>query len=80
MVRGAWCDNHRWSLSLLQELAVRVLCVPAMSASSKRLFSKAGFTFTKKRATLKRTRVAQLVTVRGAIASGVLDEYSVLPC
>ncbi|CAM9225809.1 unnamed protein product, partial [Laminaria digitata] len=72
-----WWEEHRSTLPLLKELAARVLCVPASSASSERLFSKAGLTLTKQRARLTGSRVAQLVTVRGAIASGVLDNYQV---
>lgn len=71
-----WWDGHRSTFPLLRHLAERVLCVPASSASSERLFSKAGLTLTKKRASLKGTKVAQIVTVRGAIAPGVLEKYS----
>ena len=67
--------GRRESFPLLQVLASGVLCVPASSASSERLFSKAGPTLTKTRRRLKSTRVAQLVTVRGAIACGLLDQY-----
>lgn len=76
----AWWAQHRATMPLLQELAARILCVPASSASSERLFSKAGLTLTAKRTRLKPDRVAQLVTVRGAIASGVLDNYHDMPC
>ncbi|CAN0005434.1 unnamed protein product, partial [Laminaria digitata] len=57
----AWWDAHLSTLPLLRDLALRVLCVPASSASSEHLFSKAGLTLTKKRASLKGSRVAQLV-------------------
>ncbi|CAM9536298.1 unnamed protein product, partial [Hapterophycus canaliculatus] len=59
----AWWAQHSVTLPLLQELASRVLCVPASSASSERLFSKAGLTLTAKRIRLKPARVAQLVTM-----------------
>ncbi|CAN0375089.1 unnamed protein product, partial [Scytosiphon promiscuus] len=49
--------------------------LPASSASSERLFSEAGLTLTPKRNSVKEDRVAQLVTLRGAVASGVLDNY-----
>ena len=67
--------GHRESFPLLKELASRVL--PASSASPERLCSKAGLTLTKKHRKLRSTRVAQLVTVRSAVASecGLLDEY-----
>ena len=69
----AWWDGQQKTFPLLCELARRILCVPASSAPSERLFSKAGLTFTKKRSKLTGERVGQLVTVRGAVASGVLD-------
>ena len=68
----AWLFARRDSFPLIEELAI---CVHASSASSERLFSKAGLTLTKKRMKLKPSRVAQLVTVRGAITSGLLDKY-----
>ena len=71
----AWWDECRGTFPLLHDLATRILCVPASSASSERLFSKAGLTLTAKRTRLKGQRVAQLVTVRWAITSGVLDNY-----
>lgn len=74
-----WWDKHRVSFPFLQDLAARILCVPASSASPERLFSKAGLTLTAKRTKLTGPRVAQLVTVRGAIASGILDKYEDMP-
>ncbi|CAN0264671.1 unnamed protein product, partial [Laminaria digitata] len=57
----AWWDERRGSFPLLQDLASRILCVPASSASSERLFSKAGLTLTAKRTRLTGSRVVQLV-------------------
>ncbi|CAN0368991.1 unnamed protein product, partial [Laminaria digitata] len=45
------------------DLDIRVLCVPASSASSERLFSKAGLVSTNLRNRLKGDKVAQIVTV-----------------
>ncbi|CAM9556763.1 unnamed protein product, partial [Hapterophycus canaliculatus] len=59
----AWWDSHQQSLPLLREIAMRVLCVPASSAASERLFSKAGLTETKLRNRLRGPKVAQLVTL-----------------
>lgn len=71
----AWWQDHRSTFPLLLDLAVRVLCVPALSATSERLFSEAGLTLTENRARLKGFNIPQRVTLRGLIASGVLDEY-----
>ena len=70
-----WWLARRDSSPLVEELAWRVVCVQASSASSECLFSKAGLSFTKKRLTLTSNRVVQMVTVRGAITSGLLDHY-----
>ncbi|CAB1100752.1 unnamed protein product [Ectocarpus sp. CCAP 1310/34] len=70
-----WWDQHKATFPLLRELSHRILCVPASSAASERLFSKAGLTLTKQRSLLAGNRVAQLVTLRGAVAAGVLDKY-----
>ncbi|CAM9650060.1 unnamed protein product, partial [Laminaria digitata] len=56
-----WWEERSATLPLLRELALRILCVPASSASSERLFSKAGLTLTKQRSRLTGRRVAQLV-------------------
>ena len=68
-------EQQRWSFPFLRELAMRVLCVPACSASSKRLFSKTGVVGNSKRARLRGSRVAQRLTVRGAVACGLLAKY-----
>ena len=65
---SAWSMGHREQLPPLKELASRVLCIPAFPASSERLFSKTELTLMK-----KSTRVTQLVTVRSAVASRLLD-------
>ncbi|CAN0449044.1 unnamed protein product, partial [Laminaria digitata] len=48
-----WWETTGKSLPLLRDLATRVLCVPASSASSERLFSKAGLVSTNLRNRLK---------------------------
>ncbi|CAB1110549.1 unnamed protein product [Ectocarpus sp. CCAP 1310/34] len=66
--------QQRWSFPSLRQLAMRVLCVPACSASSKRLFFKTGVVGNSKRARLRGSRVAQRLTVCGAVACGLLDK------
>lgn len=68
----AWWEKNQTTFPFLRELAQRVLCVPASSAASERLFSKAGLISTKLRNRLKGRRVAQVVTARGALAAGLL--------
>ena len=72
-----WWLARRDSFPLTEVLAGRVLCVQASSASSERLLSiqAAGLALTKKRLALKSNRVAQMITARGAITSGLLDHY-----
>lgn len=70
-----WWLAQRDSFALIEELATRVFSVQASSALSESLFYKARLTLTKKRMTLKSSRVAQLVAVRGAITSGLLDKH-----
>lgn len=53
----AWWEERSATLPLLRELALRILCVSASSASSERLFSKAGLTLTKQRSRLTGKRV-----------------------
>lgn len=52
-----WWLAHRDWFVLIEDLTRRVLCVQAFSASSARLFSKAGLTLTKKRMTLQSSMV-----------------------
>lgn len=53
---------------------VRYLCSAASSASSERLFSKAGLAMSKRRQRLTGDSLARIITVRGVITSGLLDE------
>ncbi|CAN0565468.1 unnamed protein product, partial [Laminaria digitata] len=56
-----------------------ILCSSASSASSERLFSKAGLAMTKKRMRLTGDSISRIISVRGAIVSGLLDSYYELP-
>ena len=55
-----WRDNQH-QFKLLASLARRILCIPSTSAPSERVFSTAGHTITKLRASLNSTNAAALV-------------------
>jgi hypothetical protein len=61
-----WWRDHETSFPFLSKLARRVLCVPATSAPSERLFSVAGQTITKKRNRLTHEHVSLLVHLKNA--------------
>ena len=71
-----WMWHREW-FPILKELASRVLCISASSASVKHLFSNIGLTLTKTRWRPKITKVGQLATVRSAVTSALLDNYIV---
>jgi len=61
-----WWREHCKHMPLLSEVARKVLCIPATSASSERLFSTAGLTVTDKRSRLTGANVGRLVFLRGS--------------
>ena len=61
-----WWRKHSQQLPLLSEVARKVLCIPATSASSERLFSTAGLTVTDKRSSLTGSNVGRLVFLKGS--------------
>ena len=61
-----WWKIHAVEFPQLAKLARRVLCIPATSAPSERIFSVAGLTATKKRNRLAPESVTLLVYLRGA--------------
>ena len=61
-----WRGKRQQQYPRLSELARRVLAVPATSAASERLFSKAGLIITKKRNSLTGNTVSVLVWLREA--------------
>ena len=61
-----WWRKHCQQLPLLSEVARKVLCIPATSASSERLFSTAGLTVTDKRSSLTGSNVGRLVFLKGS--------------
>lgn len=64
----AWYESHHALFPAVGKLARRVLCIPATSAPSERLFSVAGQVLTAKRSRLKGAHVAVLVWLRAAWA------------
>jgi zinc finger BED domain-containing protein 1 (E3 SUMO-protein ligase ZBED1) len=56
-----WWKSHEVRLPLLSRLARRVLCIPATSAPSERVFSAAGLTIANRRAALNAENAAALI-------------------
>src|SRR6476646_7076740 len=61
-----WWARHCKQLPLLSELARKLLCIPATSASSERVLSTAGLTVTAKRNRLSEDQAGRLVFLRGS--------------
>ena len=61
-----WWKEHQAEFPQLSKLARRVLCIPATSAPSERIFSVAGLTVTKQRNRLTAENVALLVYLHNA--------------
>ena len=55
-----WCDNQ-YQFNLLALLARRILCIPSTSAPRERVFSTAGHTITKLRASLNSSNAADMI-------------------
>jgi len=62
-----WWSFHQDKYKLLSQMAIRVLCVPATSAPSERVFSAAGLTIAKDRARLAPTKANELVFLHDAL-------------
>ena len=60
--------GHRSRHPLLAELSRRILCIPATSAPSERVFSAAGLTISKKRASFNPDTAADLIFLNGSWA------------
>ena len=56
-----WWRNHKAMFPILSKLARRILCIPATSASSERLFSTAGLTIANDRASLLPDNAVDLI-------------------
>jgi len=61
-----WKFNER-KYKLLSKLAARVLCIPATSAPSERVFSTAGLTIAKDRARLASDTANELIFLHDAL-------------
>lgn len=59
-----WWSFHCLQFPLLSALARRVLCIPATSASSERIFSEAGLVVSKKRTNLRSDNVKELIFLK----------------
>lgn len=59
-----WWKREERSLPYLAQLARRILCIPATSASSERVFSAAGMIVTKTRSRIKSDVTAQLLYIK----------------
>ena len=57
----SWWSSQKDKLPLLSKLARRVLCIPATSAPSERVFSAAGLTIANRRASLNAENAAALI-------------------
>jgi hypothetical protein len=61
-----WWKKHEQILPTLSELARRLLCIPATSAPSERVFSAAGLTISNDRASLLPDHAADMIFLRMA--------------
>ena len=57
-----WWKNNCMSFPMMAKIAQSLLCTPATSTPSERVFSKAGLVVTKKRSNLKPSMVDSLIT------------------
>lgn len=62
-----WWKTHQRKYKLISEVALRLLCIPATSASSERVFSGAGLTIAKDRARLAPQTANELIFLHDAI-------------
>ena len=62
-----WWEVHESQLPMMATLVKNILCVPATSTPSERMFSKAGNLITKKRASLKPKKVDMMLFLNASI-------------
>ena len=58
-----WWRDNQYQFNLLALLARRILCIPSTSAPSERVFSTAGHTITKLRASLNSANAADVISL-----------------
>jgi hypothetical protein len=68
-----WWNVHRNRFKLISEVAIRMLCIPATSAPSERVFSVAGLTIAKERARLAPHTANELIFLHDALPA--LEKY-----
>jgi hypothetical protein len=59
-----WWKNHAPQFPMLSEFARKILCIPAASTSSERVFSQTGNIVSFKRTKLQPSHVEQLIFVK----------------
>jgi hypothetical protein len=62
-----WWKNNQTKYKMLSEVALRLLCIPATSAPSERVFSVAGLTISKDRARLAPQTANELIFLHDAL-------------
>ena len=68
-----WWKNNASNLPLLSRLARRILCIPATSAPSERVFSIAGLTITKLRSSLSSDNACAIICLHDTWP--IVEEY-----
>ena len=61
-----WWRDNQYLFNLFALLARRILCIPSTSALSERVFSTAGHTITKLRASLNSASAANQIFLHGS--------------
>lgn len=70
----SWWAKHHLQFPLIAQVAKQVLCIPATSAASERLFSIGGLTVTDNRNALTEENTGRLVFLRGSWETAVAQK------